>query len=233
MLRIILASCTLATLCWVKPAAASSIDVLPKGAGIKFGYDSMFPGTGFPDIYTPGRDLNSFTREPLTSRGYISFDLAGVAAPIASAQLRSVRGSVITPDASETVELYEVTTPRAELSLLTSNLAAYDDLGTGTVYGSSSNFYPGAPEDEIIAIDLSAAAIAKINASHGGEFTIGLALTSLNADALAIELVFVGTLPNLPVLRLTLVPEPTVTIMSAVGACFIMAMRVRRQRSAV
>jgi hypothetical protein len=205
---------TLVVICSAPRGHATTLELLGTRAGLK--HDT---GWGFPDAYLTGRQTSSVA-SPTTTRGFIRFDLGGVSTPVRAAQVRTIRGTAISPDPFETVEVYEVTTPSEELVPLTPNVAAYEDLGSGVIYGASSDFAAGAPANEIITIDLNAAAIERINASLGDEFTVGLSLASINPNSLTSELVFLGTLPNIPVLRLTLVPEPCGSGLALVALLF-------------
>jgi hypothetical protein len=178
--------------------AAQSVDILPFAAGTKLNI-----GGGFPDAYFTGR-----SGDASVNRGFLSFTLPTGTASVSSAQLRSVRGIVDTPDPFETVEVYDVTTPAAELPANAPNVGIFDDLGSGALYGASSDFFPGADQFGVIAIDLNAAAIDAINANLGGNFSVGFALATIDPRPGLNEFIFLGILPHLPVLRLTLVPEP-------------------------
>ena len=145
-------------------------------------------------------------------RDFFVFDLGLVVQPIKSAQLLvQLHGlplqSYMSDDPSETFEVHDVTTPIDALVAGTGGVAAHEDLGTGVVYGS--RVMTAADIGQVVEIDLTAAAIADLNAAHG-RFAIGGSVTTL--DSLPnYELVFGYSQRDNPIteLRLTLVPEPT------------------------
>lgn len=90
-------------------------------------------------------------------------------------------GGYTSPDATETWELYDVTTPIATLTAGGAGLVAiFDDLGGGTTYGSAS--VSAASDGKYVNVVLNASAIAALNAARGGQIAIGGRLGTLNAD---------------------------------------------------
>jgi len=77
-------------------------------------------------------------------------------------------------NASETLGLFDVSTPLATLIAGTGGLAAYNDLGSGVSYGS--RVYTLADQNLFRTISLNASAIAAIQQSTGGSFVMGGAL---------------------------------------------------------
>lgn len=81
-------------------------------------------------------------------------------------------------DFAETFTVYDVSTSAAALSLdYTDAFGIYNDLMTGSVYGSAT--VSATDVGSIIQVALNSQALADINSSAGGQFAIGLALTSL------------------------------------------------------
>jgi hypothetical protein len=114
------------------------------------------------------------------------------------------------PDASETLQLYDVLTPIATLTAGGSDLTAvYDDLGSGTVFGNVT--VTAADNGQVVEIVLNAAALSALDAASGGVFAIGGAVTTLSDPPAAVrERIFTSsTIP--PITRqlvIQVVPEP-------------------------
>ena len=122
-----------------------------------------------------------------------------------------------------TLNLYDYS---GDVSALMSGLAGtggFDDLGSGTLYGSVS-----VPlGDNSFSVTLNSPAIASLNAHAGGAFAIGGKISSSLAGD---QFVFGGTLVAPPVLlSLSVVPEPSSWIMLLVGFAMI-GTGVRRHR---
>jgi hypothetical protein len=77
-------------------------------------------------------------------------------------------------NATETLGLFDVSTPLATLLAGTGGLAAYNDFGSGVSYGS--RVYTAADQNLFRTISLNAAGIAAIQQSTGGTFVMGGAL---------------------------------------------------------
>ncbi|WP_031500184.1 hypothetical protein [Bryobacter aggregatus] len=113
-------------------------------------------------------------------RGFFLFDLAGVTGSIVSAQLHVSSGNGSTtgyfsPDPSETLELYDVSTMAATLQLGKGGASVFDDLGTGLMLGSAtlSHLIP-----TFINIELNGAGLSYLN-SNLGPVAFGAAITTL------------------------------------------------------
>jgi len=106
-------------------------------------------------------------------RSYFVFNLAGLSGVIDSATLSLYISNYISQDPSETLGIFDVTTPIADLE---SGIGAFGDLGTGTMFGSAA-----VSTDSIgtrIDIDLNAAGIAALNAGQN-DIAFGGAITTL------------------------------------------------------
>jgi hypothetical protein len=172
-------------------------------------------------------------------RSFFVFDLSvpgTTPAIVTAASLRLDTLLYDSPDDSETIEFFDVSTPIATLTSgagnATDNIAIFDDLGGGTSYGSRA--YSEADENLVREIELDAAAVAAINAALGGSFAIGASLidcaTCLDpGQGLADELVFADGFGDAgsAIKQLVLVPEPSTALLLAWGLAGL-AGRTRR-----
>ena len=102
-------------------------------------------------------------------RNWMLFDLNTITGTITSANLVVDINSYEGIDASETYKLYDVST--AHNLLGTGNIATFNDLGDGSLYGSE--VFENADDGIEIPIVLTAEAISDMNAAIGGTFAIG------------------------------------------------------------
>jgi hypothetical protein len=172
-------------------------------------------------------------------RNFIVFDLTAVVNDIVSASLLlynpdnalpALRGYV-SPDPTETYQLYDVSTPIATLSLSNvgaTGIAIFDDLGSGTVLGQQT--VSAADNGAVVSIVLNADGIAALNAARGGQFAIGGALTTLGSPGDEFVFGFAELIDNPEVkqLQLTSVPEPATVALLGLAATFAMRRAVRR-----
>jgi hypothetical protein len=127
------------------------------------------------------------------------------------------------------MKLHDVVTPFDALSNTTGGVAAWNDLGTGVVYGSRT--MTAADKGSVVEITLNSSAIAALNAATG-LIGIGGSLTTLDGAAND-KIVFGGTgfsdtfPPDMSQLRLTLVPEPSTLFLLAIGAVSLLGRRRR------
>lgn len=158
---------------------------------------------------------------------FFTFDLSSLTDTVISARLELQRYDYLSPDPSETLGLFAVSTDAATLNNNNGTSSAiFNDLGTGTSYGSFVVSSVGSFTD-ILSFNLNAAAIADINAGAGGFFSIGGALLSLSGGTND-EYVFgfsheAGAVPRLVIeTRSQSVPEPSsilgLVALSAFGA---------------
>ncbi len=115
----------------------------------------------------------------IQTRNFFVFDLSGVTGTVTGATIRISFPDLgyFSNDPSETFSLYDVSTPIT--SLVASNAGAtgiFSDLGTGTVFGTTTVLETA--NGMVVNINLNAAAIAAINSNHS-LFAFGGALTSL------------------------------------------------------
>jgi hypothetical protein len=143
-----------------------------------------------------------------TSRGFFTFQLASITQQVLSARLLIPSGTTQSPDASETVGVFEVSTAAAALSTKNRlDLSIYDDLGSGALFGSAVIEISRVLGPQV-EIDLNSAAISALNSSRGDYFSIGLSLLTLRDHKSASEFIF-GSTRRPGTLELTLVPEPS------------------------
>jgi hypothetical protein len=165
-------------------------------------------------------------------RNFFVFDLSSVTQPIASAKLALSLPGPSPPgfssgDGNENYELHDVVTPTATLLNGTGGVAAHTDLGSGVVYGSRT--MTAADNGTVVEITLNAAAITALDAATG---LIGIGGSITTLDALANDEYAFGwsDTPDVSELRLTLVPEPSGSLL-CLAAIFATIMRRSRSRS--
>jgi hypothetical protein len=162
-------------------------------------------------------------------RNFFVFNLASIPKPIASATLTLLNPRYYGDSAGENYELHDVDTSIPSLIAGTGGIAAFDDLGTGVVYGDVT--ISAADNGAVVSIPLNSSAIAAMN-NTTGPFAMGGLLTTLSdqqfdeyafgfSDLLSIN--FGGAL------HLTLVPEPTSAALMAFAAMIFGTQRLRRR----
>lgn len=115
-------------------------------------------------------------------RDFFAFNTSSLQGTILSAQLQAfnpggVNAGYLSPDPTETLELFDVSTPISNLVAGGSGLTAiYDDLGTGTSFGT--RVVSAADNGTLISMNLNAAGLAALGAA-GGQFAIGGTLTTI------------------------------------------------------
>lgn len=181
--------------------------------------------TGFHDPFNG----NYFAGEHFTTkRNWFVFDLELVDIEIVSLSLVAVNPmyGYYSRDPFETYVNYDVTTNLTDLVDGLGGLAAYEDLGSGTVYASyeASN----ADNETSVVIDLNAAAVTDANAAAGGLWGIGGAITTLMKGGDS-EFLFGFTGGNLadPQLVVTLIPAPGV--LALLGLAGLVGLTRRRE----
>ncbi len=163
-------------------------------------------------------------------RNFYVFDLTDIVDQITSATLRvNVLGIT---EGSETYELYHVETSVGDLTSGISDLGAiFDDLGSGTAYGSREILSSEA--NTYIEISLDADFLSDAN-DASGLFAIGGALTTLVPDSSDDEYVFGYHLEralNYSQLVVETIPEPGTIVLLLTGATAMFAFtRGRRTR---
>ena len=133
--------------------------------------------------------FNTFTgvQDSVEFRSYFVFDVGSITSPIASGTLQLYQKRYYSSVSTETITLYDVTTPTTTL-VSTQGTAAFDDLGSGEVYGSGTiNADP--PQNDLdnfvgeyFEVVLTQAAIDGINqaVAESEDFAIGIMLSSID-----------------------------------------------------
>jgi hypothetical protein len=111
-------------------------------------------------------------------RTYFIFDLSN-AKVFSSAELQLAGLGLLTDQSSERVTLFAVDTDPSVLQAATGGMAAFDDLGSGTVFGSLDVTATQArgPQE----FNLNSDTLNAINNARGGLFAMGAAITSLSS----------------------------------------------------
>ena len=231
MRRFVLGVTLLASFAGAVPARADVINAVDSGW-----YNSTGMHTAQNDNYVVG-DLSG-----VLYHNFFVFDLTAVVDEILSATLHlynpdnalpALRGYV-SPDATETYELYDVTTPIATLSASNvgaAGIAIHNELGSGTVLGQTTASV--ADNGTTISIVLNADGLAALNAAKGGFFALGGAVTSLGSAGSEYIFGFSKALDNPDVRQLeftTAVPEPATWTLLGIGAAFMARRRMRPGR---
>jgi len=128
-------------------------------------WSPTFPNFAFNDNYVAGQpvDLGGSLY-----RNFFSFDLSS-ACPASSVTLQLTRFDQTGP---LTYSLFDVSTPAATLNANEgTSQAIFDDLGSGTSFGSFPVADGGA--DDVLSFPLNAAGVAAFNAARGGFFSVG------------------------------------------------------------
>jgi subtilisin family serine protease len=146
-------------------------------------FDSgWWDATGFHDEFND--NYVTALLSGLEYRDFFVFDLSGVAQQIAAAELRVFNpyDGFFSPDPTETYSLFDVSTPLGSLEASGGGQTAiFNDLGTGTNYGSQ--VVSPADNGQFVSVSLNSAGLAALNASLGGQTALGGALTSLSGEA--------------------------------------------------
>lgn len=142
-------------------------------------------------------------------RSFIMFDLSGVSETVLGARLlleNSNPAGYLSPDPSEMLTIFDVTSSLVALRQGTGGTAAFDDLGSGTVFGTRG--VSSADNGGTVDIDLGPPAVAALDGA-GGLFAFGGTLTTLSGQTAVDEVVFRFSSAGFArQLELTLTPVP-------------------------
>lgn len=122
-------------------------------------------------------------------RGYFIYNIPA-GDPITSATLSVNTASVL--NGPITLEVYDVTTSPATVAGGTTNVAIYNDLGTGVLYGTAV----ATTDNQTLNVTLNDDAIAAINAARGGSFAIGFLNATGNSGG--DRIIFLSSLNTTP-----------------------------------
>jgi len=159
-------------------------------------------------------------------RNWFVFDLTGIDQPIVSAELHLWNFSYFSVDPTETYTIFDVSTNLPDLVGGTGGIPAFNDLGSGSIYGSY--LASDADDNSFLDIPLNGAALVSLNET-AGQWATGGAFTTLDNDFGTLEQMFAGT-GNLPLnftqLIVTPIPAP-----AALPLLLMPALFGRRRRS--
>ena len=161
-------------------------------------------------------------------RSFFVFDLSGVSGTITSATLRIFSAFYGSPDPTETLSIFDVSTPIPTLIANgTGQVGIYDDLGSGTLLGSTS--VSPANNNANVSITLNSATLTALQAGLGSNFAFGGAITTLSRPGLTEGVFFFTTnLTGTRQLIVETVPEPTSLLLLASGLAAIAMVRARK-----
>jgi len=169
-----------------------------------------------------------------TLRNFFTFDLSSLGSldNVTSATLRLRRSEGnFGNESTETIDFFDVSTDAATLNNNVGTSAAiFNDLGTGTSFGSFTVAGSGA-ETEILSFTLNASAIGDINAAKGGFFSVGGDLTSQDGN----DFLFGDSTGFVQELVLNVgpaaaVPEPSSLVLFSLGLVGLVIGTARRRR---
>jgi hypothetical protein len=137
------------------------------------------------DGYHNAANKNTLTGRSSTGYEYHSFfvfDLTSVPGSfLRGAKLRLEVEKYLSPDSSEALTICDVTTPIEILTSSGTNLAVYDDLGSGNGYATFT--VVPANVGNVLEIILGEQALADIVAASGGLFAIGLKVNDIGSPS--------------------------------------------------
>ena len=169
-------------------------------------------------------------------RNFFTFDLTSLSGTATSATLKVTRAfDSGTNGASETLEFFDVSTDATTLNNNTgTSQTIFDDLGSGTSYGSFAVAGSG-PTNEVLSFVLNAQALTDINNAAGGFFSIGGSLTDNDGN----DSLFGGSGGSGPAqLDITTgpvnppaIPEPSTMLLFGSGFAALAAWRHKARRT--
>lgn len=197
-------------------------------------YDTTGEHTAVNANYLTGLCGAACPSHPTEHRGFWVFDLSAVTDPITSAVLNLFNPDYNSVDASEILAIVDISTPIAQLTAGGTGLTAiFDDLGTGTTYGTAAA--TSADDNQTIGITLNSFAIQDLN-NASGLFGFGGYLTTLQPSL--VQFLFGGSSgTSLRQLRLEIqdpvtqnpppgassVPEPSTLVLGLAGLVLALA----------
>jgi len=108
---------------------------------------------------------------------YFVFSLAGfTASNITEVRLELELEAYVSADASETVSIWDVTTPSTTVETTALDLTVHNDLGTGHRYGMATVTAGSVGSSAPVSWTLDAQAATDLKAKLGGEFVVGVHL---------------------------------------------------------
>jgi hypothetical protein len=163
---------------------------------------------------------------------FFLFNLGSLSGTVTSGVLRLELEAYFGPDAFEAFTVYDVSTPAGLLSANNSGqVGIFNDLQSGNIYGTGSA--TASQVGTILTINLSAAAIANINAAAGGTFAVGVHLNQITLPSGDEALRFSGgseSRVHQLDLQTSAVPEPATLSMFGLGALGLGFATYRRRK---
>jgi hypothetical protein len=199
-----------------------------------------YQGTGFNDPnnlnYITG--IYSVTGQDSHYRDFFVFDLSAVMTPIVTAQLdlRNPTFGYTHEHPTDTLGIFDVSTNIDTLNAGAGGTAAYNDLGSGTQFGSvtvddSINFPPTSAGYPVL-VSLNSAGVAALNDARGGRIAFGGAITTLTGNELD-ENIFSrsnATFATNLILQTSVIAEPSSLVLLGPGAAAVLAFGWARRR---
>lgn len=208
-----------------------------QGAKNQGWWSSTVPNDTLNDNYLVGRLDSSRIH-----RNFFTFDLSSLSLSertLTAASLELTRFSFAGDATGETYGLFDVSTDAATLNNNNGlNPGIFNDLGSGTSYGT----FGVAPYDhsptETLRFELNQAALRDISAATGGFFSIGGALLSMGGGGQSGREFLMGNSQLFGTQRLVLdvapvaapVPEPTSLVLLASATVGLAARRLRHRK---
>jgi hypothetical protein len=192
--------------------------------------NSGFYNSGATSASTNGNFATGWFVAGITEeiRDWFSFDLSGVTGTITAAtlNLQMPASGFLSPDPTETLTIFDVTTSPATLALHNPTTAIFDDLGTGTVYGSADIAF--VPAGNSVQVPLNATGVAFLNA-HKSLFAFGGAVTSFSPTDTQTQALFNSSnFDNFVSLTLQIADAPEPSSVGILGCGFLALLRRRR-----
>jgi hypothetical protein len=202
--------------------ASAAISTISLNPVVRGWYES--PGNAYGD-YNANYLTGSYGLE---HRSFFTYDLSGVTGAIVAAKLRIYQppnddffDGFFSPSGTETLNLWNVSTPGATLIANSGGAAVFNDLGSGSTYASKN--YTLADGGTFGTLTLNALGVNDANSAIGGYFSIG---GSVATGGYIFG--YSGITPSNTQLILDVTPEPG-TLALAVIALLPLTTRPRRQ----
>jgi hypothetical protein len=148
-------------------------------------FTGWWDNTGYHDPTNPDYIAGQYDNPPLEKfHDFFVFDLSGITHTIASAQLQVSNPSdgYYSTRSSDTFTLYDDTTALATLegpgsgTNQASEVAVFNDLGSGTNYGSTT--VSSASDGQIVSVNFDSNGVSALNSHRGKQWAVGGALTT-------------------------------------------------------